>query len=312
MAGSTETLLELSLSRSALDRAAILRRDPEAVPRAIADPRTKVLDLFGDRAPYAGTADAPRLVYRAGDPSDADGLVLLLGRDRDGATVLAVVHPPEDDGGQQRGNLRKLAVALDDHDVDVFASAQGLANWHAGQGFCPACGAPTEPSESGWTRVCTREGRNQFPRTDPAVIMAVVDADDRLLLARGPQWPQGRLSVLAGFVEPGESLEAAVAREVLEEVGLVVTGATYRGNQPWPFPASLMVGFTARAQGSELHPDADEIVEARWLTRAEVAEEVAAGTLGLPGRLSIARLLIEDWFGGPIDEPHPFDDPRSR
>jgi len=132
--------------------------------------------------------------------------------------------------------------------------------------------------------------------------MAVTDSADRLLLARSPHWPQGRLSVLAGFVEPGESLEAAVAREIFEEVGLVVEQVRYLGNQPWPFPSSLMVGFTSRAVDPTLHLDMDEIVEAVWVTRDELRDMVRAGRFGISPTVSIARRIIEHWHGGPIDD----------
>ena len=158
---------------------------------------------------------------------------------------------------------------LSDRDAGIFTTAQALANWHAAHQFCPRCGAPTEPEQAGWIRRCTRDSSEHYPRTDPAVIMAVVDDDDRLLLGRNAQWPEGRFSVLAGFVEPGESFEAAVAREVEEEVGIEVTDVTYLGNQPWPFPSSDMVGFRARAITTSLHPDTVEMAEARWFTRNE-------------------------------------------
>jgi NAD+ diphosphatase len=184
----------------------------------------------------------------------------------------------------------------------LFATVQGLANWHASHGYCSSCGAVTEPGQAGWTRLCTQDGTEHYPRTDPAVIMAVTDADDRLLLARSPHWQPGRLSVLAGFVEPGESLEAAVAREVFEEVGVVVEQVRYLGNQPWPFPSSLMLGFTARALDPALRLDQEEIVEAVWVTRAELAEMVLAGRFGISPTVSIARRMIERWYGGPIDQ----------
>ena len=221
----------------------------------------------------------------------------------DGVSYACAVHDAEDDGDDRRTNLRSLGLELGDLDLGVLAASIGVANWHAAQGFCPRCGSATEPREGGWVRVCTRDGSTHFPRTDPAVIMAVVDADDRLLLARGHEWRPNGMSVLAGFVEPGESLEAAVAREVMEEVGVTVEEVRYRGNQPWPFPASLMVGFRARATTTELTLDPDEIAEARWYTRDEVTAAVAAGELLLSPHLSIARHLIEDWYGGRIVEP---------
>lgn len=294
-----ERSLELSLSRCALDRAGLARRDPELVHRALDDDRTRVLDLYGDRAPCSGERGARSLVYRAPREDDAGHSLLMLGREG-GTTYLCRLHPPEHDGDHQRSDLRSLGMELDDRDVDVLTSAVGLANWHAHQGFCPRCGAPTVVGDGGWLRVCTADGHQHHPRTDPAVIMSVVDADDRLLLARGPRWPSGRLSVLAGFVEPGEALEAAVAREVHEEVGVDVGHVAYRGNQPWPFPASLMVGFRAEALTTELHLDPDEILEAHWYSRERLLGELESGTLGIPPHLSIARHLIEDWYGGPL------------
>jgi NAD+ diphosphatase len=148
--------------------------------------------------------------------------------------------------------------------------------------------------------VCSGCGRQQFPRTDPAVIMVVTDDEDRCLLGRQERWPAGRYSTLAGFVEPGESLEQAVAREVFEEVGVEVREVAYFGNQPWPFPASLMVGFFARATTTEIDVDGAEISDARWFTREEMRAEAEAGRLLLPSGISISRSLVETWYGGSL------------
>jgi NAD+ diphosphatase len=202
----------------------------------------------------------------------------------------------------QSRSLREVGVLLSDRDAGLFATMLGLANWHAAHTHCPRCGATTQPDQSGWIRRCPQDDSEHYPRTDPAVIMAVTDDADRLLLARSPQWPEGRLSVLAGFVEPGESLEAAVAREVFEEVGVVVEQVRYLGNQPWPFPSSLMVGFTSHAVDPTLHLDMEEIVEALWVTRAQLREMAMAGRFGLSPSISIARRIIENWYGEPIDQ----------
>ena len=151
---------------------------------------------------------------------------------------------------------------------------------------------------AGWIRRCPADGSEHYPRTDMAVIMAVVDADDRILLARGKGFRGNGMSVLAGFVEPGETLAAAVAREVAEEVGVEVTDVTYLGDQPWPFPSSLMLGFTARALGTELRLQAEEIEAARWFSRDELVEALADGSVVVSGRISISRRIIEHWFGG--------------
>lgn len=316
MSNRSETLLDLSLARGSLDRAAHGRREPGLLPRLLTDPATRVIDLRGDKVrvlpgtPAEGSGpapEAPRLRLRAASASDADRLALFLGLDGDDTAYVAVLAEPEasseaEDQGDWR-TLREVGALLDDRESGLFTAALALANWHAAHPHCPRCGGPTSPTEGGWVRHCERDGSDHYPRTDMAVIMAVTDPDDRLLLARGPHWAQHRLSVLAGFVEPGETLEAAVAREVAEEVGLVVGDLRYRGNQPWPFPSSLMVGFTARASETRLRLDPVEIAEAAWFTREELGARVAAGELGVPPRVSIARHLIEDWYGGPLTEP---------
>lgn len=320
MSRPSETLLDLSLSTAVLDRAAHGRRDPELIPHLLDDPATRVLDLRGDRvrvetgnpagnaAPGSGdggAAVAARISLRPPAEADRSRLVLYLGRDGEHTAYLAVVGEAlEDPDPAQWPTLREVGPSLDDRDASLFTAALALGNWHAAHPRCPRCGTPTVPMEGGWVRHCPQDGSSHFPRTDVAVIMAVTDQDNRLLLARGPQWAVARGSVLAGFVEPGETLEAAVAREVQEEVGLTVTDITYRGSQPWPFPSSLMVGFTARVDGgADLTLDPVEIAEAEWFTREELRQQVASGEFGLPSRLSIARRLIEDWYGGPITGP---------
>lgn len=235
---------------------------------------------------------------------------LFLG-EADGVAYLAAVLPEPAPGAGPGADVR-LAVDVDwvslrtldapDLEQGLAVEAIALAQWHAVHTHCPRCGAATEVTQGGWVRHCPADGSSHFPRTDPAVIMAVTDADDRLLLARGTQWAQGRRSVLAGFVEPGEGLEQAVARETAEEVGVAVDPATieYLGSQSWPFPASLMLGFRARAVTTRLVLQEDEIAEAGWFTRAEVAAALADGNLTSYSRNSIGRALIEDWFGGPL------------
>ena len=221
--------------------------------------------------------------------------------------------------GEEWLGLRDLGATLAEPDAGMAATALGLAEWHKRHQRCPLCGATTRPSKAGWTRVCTVDSSEHFPRTDAAVIMLVHDGAGRCVLGRQNVWPAGRYSVLAGFVEPGESLEAAVAREVYEEVGLRITDIRYVASQPWPFPASLMLGFIGRVDGStELHVDGVEIENARWFRKDELDEAMerdeilgrdgwsgtidkSAEALLLPGAISIARLLIERWVAGLID-----------
>ena len=179
-------------------------------------------------------------------------------------------------------------------------SAVSLMNWHANHTHCPRCGAATSIHEAGWQRVCPEDNSRHFPRVDPAVIMLIHDGFDRTLLGRHKRWPVGWFSTLAGFVEPGETLADAVVREVAEEVGLRVVETTYLGSQSWPFPNSLMVGFHAKAEYAAPQPDGDEIEEARWLTREELAASSAAGTIKLPPALSISRWLIQQWYGAEL------------
>lgn len=300
-----ETLLDLALSRALIDRSARERADEETVARALADDRTRVLVVRGGRSRLvAGGRDPARLELRAPVPDDPARVPWFLGR-HDGVAYLAVDEP---EGGGQQGtgewvSLREVGADLDDLEVGLLTMATALQSWHARHGHCPRCGAPTEIVHGGWVRRCPRDGSEHYPRTDPAVIMAVVDGHDRLLLATGTGWATGRVSVLAGFVEAGETMEAAVVREVQEEVGVEVTDLVFRGDQPWPFPASLMLGFRARATSTRLTLDPTEISDAAWYTREELAARLADGTRTLPARVSIARRLIEEWYGGELHEP---------
>jgi NAD+ diphosphatase len=311
----TESLPNLSLARPGLDRHAERRLAPGLIATLLADRSTRVLEVHGDKVPVlvpGGSAQvdgspAPALDLLPPVPADAGGLVLYLGQDGEGTAYLAVAGPQPQEGeadGRLRG-LRQVGADLSDRDATIFATALALANWHTSHTHCPRCGAATEPVQAGWLRRCPQDGSEHYPRTDVAVIMSVIDDQDRLLLARGAGWGAGRFSVLAGFLEPGESLAAAVSREVFEEVGLQVHDVEYLGDQPWPFPNSLMVGFTARADGSDLRLQESEIAEARWFTREEYREILAAGQVSASTRLSIARRIIERWLGQDLDEVAP-------
>ncbi len=303
--------LDLPFMRSVHDRAAHRRAEAGLVDRLRDDPATRVLRLRGGRVEVAAQAGPPRPVLAPATSEDADGGTWLFLGEHDGAALLALAVPddgapdaPGAAGGDGRwAGLRELA-GLDDLEQGLLVEAVALAQWHSAHARCPRCGAPTEVRHAGWTRVCTREDRELYPRTDPAVIMAVVDDADRILLGHAAHWPAGRFSTLAGFVEPGEGLEQAVRREVAEETGVVVgtrpDDVVYRGSQAWPFPASLMIGFRARAVATAVRVDDDEITEARWFTRAALLAAVGSGEVGLPGRQSIARALVEEWYGAEL------------
>ena len=309
-----ETLADLALSRSSLDRVAFERRRPEIIRELLDDPRTRVAEVKGDRmrvaAPGGLSPDGTlALALRAPEAADRLRLALHLGRDSAGTAYLGVVGDEEDpdawrtDGPEADGwlTLRQAGEALSARDAGVFTTALALANWHGTHRFCPRCGAATEPAEGGWVRRCERDGSDHYPRTDPAVIMSVVDPDDRLLLGRGAHWPEGRFSVLAGFVEPGESFEAAVAREVAEEVGIAIESARYLGNQPWPFPSSVMIGFAATTTQTRLTIDPVEMAEARWVEREEYRALLRDGSIRTPSGISIAKRIIERWLGQTVE-----------
>jgi NAD+ diphosphatase len=191
--------------------------------------------------------------------------------------------------------LRDVADQLEPRDAGLFVQAVALVNWHAKHTHCPRCGAPTDIAQGGHVRRCPQDGSVHFPRTDPAVIMLITDpAGGHALLGRQPSWPERRYSCLAGFVEPGESAERAVIRETFEETAVAVRDLRYVASQPWPFPASLMLGFRAIGDPAEpIDVGQDELADARWFSRAEIEQDA---DLLLPGPVSIARFMIEQWL----------------
>ncbi len=326
----------LVLARSGVDRMSDRRGDAEWLAAAWADLRTQVLVLYGDRALVRFGGDSAELILvppgEAPDGHIGQALQALLGVDDAGVAYFAVLVPPAEKPAGERAAgeraageraageraageraageraavkpavrlaaLREAAALLSDRDAGLFTHAVALGNWHATHTHCPRCGTPTEPILSGHARRCPKDGSDHFPRVDPAVIMLVTDPADRVLLARNRQWPERRVSVLAGFVEPGESLELAVIREVGEETGIAVSNVQYMGSQPWPMPQSLMLGFRAVADGDlAVHVDDEEIAEAHWFSREELRAAMAADQIRLPPPVSIAHQLIESWYG---------------
>lgn len=248
-------------------------------------------------APERGSSGTPPAEGSEADPSAAwPEATVFLGIE-DGVAVFAVGagEVPE---GTTAVNLRDAASLLPASDAALAAYATAILNWHRTHRFCANCGHATDVIEAGFARKCPSCGRTHHPRTDPVVIMLVTRGDDEVLLGRQPSWPPDRYSALAGFVEPGEALEEAVAREVFEEAGVGVTDTRYVASQPWPFPANLMLGFTTIYAGGEAAVHDKELEDVRWFTRAEVraATERDDGPLKLPPPLAIARNLIDHWL----------------
>lgn len=299
---SAPLLAGLALARQVLDRADSVRSVPKQLAELWSDSRTGVFLLSGDYATVQ-TNDDGSLGLALKSPSDLSPvlppLAMLLGFDQDRAPIFALDDPtrPRLPDGQ---TLRQVGSALSARDAEIFTTAVALATWHRRHQHCPLCGQVTVMARGGWIRTCVADGSEHFPRTDPAVIMLVRDGDDRALLGRRATWEPGWFSTLAGFVEPGESAEAAVVREVAEEASVAVDGSTvqFLGSQPWPFPSSLMLGFHAYAiSPCEPTADGEEMAEVSWFTREQVRAQCASGELKIPPAVSIARHLIERWYG---------------
>jgi NAD+ diphosphatase len=295
---SDELHPHVALSRHAHNRLGLQRTDDAWVAARWADPATRVLVVAGTRlrvvdgdVPWVSPADAP------------EGTRVLLGM-VDGTTYAATLIDPDDAPGRREEwvPLRAMLplLAEEPERAPLLFHAMGLAEWHFATRYCPRCAGRLESRAAGHELRCRQCDRPQFPRTDPAVIMAVVHEDGSILLGRQNSWPAGRWSTLAGFCEPGETLEDAVRREVDEEVGIPVAEVTYFGNQPWPLPASLMLGFIAHAQSKEIHVDGAEIEQARWFTRQQLREAITAGEVVIPRGVSISSSLLVEWYGEPL------------
>jgi NAD+ diphosphatase len=274
---------------------------PGASPRvaAAADTAARLVTCLGGSLAEAPPAGAVLL-------GEADGTVYWAARVASSDEIVAAPGANGAAGGGVRTrwlNLNGIGGELTGVDAALYTTALALLTWHDRAGFCARDGSPTRPAKAGWARVCSAQGHEEFPRTDPAIICLVHDGADQLLLGRQGTWPAARFSVLAGFVEAGESLEACVAREIHEEVGVDVTDVRYLGSQSWPFPRSLMLAFHAVADPSQPIRLADEIVEAVWVERGDLEEALRrgdwrrgeGGPLLLPGGSSIARTMIESW-----------------
>ncbi len=312
----------VTFGASGLDRAAHLRGDTEA---QASHPAARWVPFWRGKPLMAPDAESGGFTLGAvvrGHPALVEaGQTLFLGLEGEAPRFAADLSDwtPEEipetvgrfsDPSEQRHpalpgaafrDLRGAMTRLSARDAELAATARGLLEWHRSHGFCANCGAPSEPAEAGWQRHCPACGRRHFPRTDPVVIM-LVTAGNSVLVGRAPGWPERMYSLLAGFVEPGETIEAAVRRETLEETGVHVGRVRYLTSQPWPFPASLMIGCRGQAASTGIATDPVEIADARWMTREEMMAAFAGAHEVTPARPgAIARFLLREWLADRLD-----------
>lgn len=302
--------LHLPLAKPVLNRDGLARDGAELFDLLWAEPNTKVVVLYKGKTLLAGQS----LKFFDTDQATAGKYRVYLGRTtksfdslpENTAVVLSVLSDnaaksleADEDNWKE---LRRTGAGLDPSHATLFTQALAIHNWHESHQFCPACGEITIMRQGGWSRFCIKEERELFPRTDAAVIVSIIDDQERILLGSQGSWQENRWSVLAGFVEAAESLEAAVIREMEEECGLIVCDPEYLGSQSWPYPYSLMLGFTAKVdpknKPEQIKADGVEIAKLRWFSRDELKAE--AHHIQLPSKISIARSLIEHWLGEPI------------
>ncbi|MBV9025959.1 MAG: NAD(+) diphosphatase [Streptomycetaceae bacterium] len=300
----------LPLTGAAIDRTAHRRLDEAWLAAAWSHPSTRVLVVSGGQVLVEETGEGRTelVMLPSFDAPMTEVHRYFLGTDADGVSYFALQKdklPGRMDDTARPAGLREVGGLLSERDAGLMVHAVALENWQRMHRFCSRCGERTVIAAAGHIRRCPACGAEHYPRTDPAVIMLVTDDQDRALLGRQLHWPEGRFSVLAGFVEPGESLEQAVVREVLEECGVRVGELSYLASQPWPFPSSLMLGFMARAITSEIQVDGEEIHEARWFSRDDLRNGIESGGILPPSRLSIATRLIELWYGKPLPAAAP-------
>lgn len=284
-----------ALSHSVLDRNALAREDETLIARLREDPATRVIVIHADKTLVTANA---ALALRSPFAVDAEGQWGYLGSDNGLQFLVCSLPAPAgvDETGGTWQSLRAVGGDLSPRDAELFTCAVSLSRWYVDSPFCSRCGGAATLVKAGWARVCQDCGREHFPRTDPAVIVAVVD-DERILLGSNALWENNRFSCFAGFVEAGESLEAAVHREVAEEAAVDVHSLRYFASQPWPYPRSLMLGYFAEVDPNTVaEADGEEILEVRWFTRDEIRAALQGDAdIILPGRASIAHALISQW-----------------
>ncbi|MDA7966904.1 NAD(+) diphosphatase [Ruegeria sp.] len=322
---------QVTFGGSGLDRAALRRNDPQLLDQAMKDPAARCLLLWrgkvlvqGEGLDQLAFVSMTHSLVRNG-PGGAINAPVFLGVSEDGTPLFAMdisgwtaegldlsgvgdfvdrseqQHPDLPDG-QVFAELRRIMTRLSPRDAELAATAKAVIGWHETHQFCARCGARSEMSQGGWQRSCPDCGGQHFPRTDPVVIMLITRGNS-VLMGRSPGWPEGMFSLLAGFVEPGETLEAAVRREVMEEAGVPVGAVQYLASQPWPFPASLMFGCAGEALSDDINIDPVEIEEAMWVTKTEMMQAFAGDHPRLlPARKgAIAHFLLQHWLADTLD-----------
>lgn len=292
-----ERLQELILARRMIDRSSHLRTDPEILENLWS--RAEVLTVVGQRLHASDSALIFRSASEFSGKASGNGERYFLGIDHQSEKSYFAWHSDEEIlPDAELRTLRQIGADLGAVEAELAVHAIALSQWHSSHPRCSRCGGVTRPDMGGALRVCEVDGSQHYPRTDPAIIVLVRDKEDRIALGRQNSWAPNRFSNFAGFVEPGESFEQCVLREVEEESGLELHSIGYLGSQPWPFPASIMVACEAiAADPAKTRPDGEEIVEIRWFSRQEMKDAINTGELALPPRISVSRRMIEYWYG---------------
>lgn len=298
------SLLSVPLAHGVVDRRDEVRGDAREMASLLKAVTTRFVVMYGTKVALEESGESVMFMRR--DDVCVESLTpsVYLGR-YEGIDYVAVSHNEDEVAGVALAGLREMYGLVPAWQAELVATASAMVSWGRACAYCGVCGGQTIARHAGWRRTCLVCEKEHFPRTDVATIVAVVDDEERALFARGRGWPEGRFSHVAGFLEPGESVETCVRREVLEEVGVTVGWPSYVASQPWPFPGSLMVAMCARAESSEINVDGEEVVEARWFSREEYVAAVESGEVRRPpSELSVSTVLTKRWLDAHLPIPN--------